>query len=167
MSGYSAFESPARSRSAKGQLHAVLVQAEGVGVLLIGDSGVGKTECAIELVKRGHSLIADDAVQVFFDGEQFVGRAPEIIRSVVHRRGLGITDIAQIVGRSVIRDECSIDLCIEISDAVAKEPPFRISNFFEERVVFHRIVPGKPAIAADSVESIVKQHIKRSDYSLV
>ena len=80
-------------------LHGVLIEIYGEGVLLLGDSGVGKSETAIELVKRGHRLIADDAVEIKrVSDKTLVGTAPEVIRHFIELRGIGIVDVRRIFG---------------------------------------------------------------------
>ena len=76
--------------------HGVLVDVYGEGVLLMGESGVGKSETAVELVKRGHRLVADDAVEIRHIGTRLVGSAPELIRHYIELRGIGVVDIQQL-----------------------------------------------------------------------
>ena len=79
--------------------HGVLVEIYGEGVLLLGDSGVGKSETAIELVKRGHRLIADDAVEIRrMNNKRLMGTAPELIRHYIELRGIGVVDVRRIFG---------------------------------------------------------------------
>ncbi len=95
--------------------HGVLVEVYGEGLLLLGDSGVGKSETAIELVKRGHRLIADDAVEVKrVSATTLVGSAPEIIRHYVELRGIGIVDIKRLFGMGAVKDTEKIDLVINL-----------------------------------------------------
>ena len=95
--------------------HGVLVEVYGEGLLLLGDSGVGKSETAIELVKRGHRLIADDAVEVKrVSATTLVGSAPEIIRHYVELRGIGIVDIKRLFGVGAVNDTEKIDLVINL-----------------------------------------------------
>lgn len=95
--------------------HGVLVEVYGEGLLLLGDSGVGKSETAIELVKRGHRLIADDAVEVKrVSATTLVGSAPEIIRHYVELRGIGIVDIKRLFGVGAVKDTEKIDLVISL-----------------------------------------------------
>ncbi len=95
--------------------HGVLVEIYGEGVFITGESGVGKSETAIELIKRGHRLIADDAVEIkrMGDGE-LVGRAPELIRHYMELRGIGVVDIQQLFGVSAVKDEAQIDLVVNL-----------------------------------------------------
>ena len=83
--------------------HGVLVDVYGEGVLLMGDSGVGKSETAMELVKRGHRLVADDAVEIRHIGTRLIGSAPELIRQYIELLGIGVVDIQQLFGMSAVR----------------------------------------------------------------
>ena len=95
--------------------HGVLVEVYGEGILLLGDSGVGKSETAIELVKRGHRLIADDAVEIKkVSSTTLVGRAPEIIRHYVELRGVGIVDVRRLFGMGSVKETEKIDLVINL-----------------------------------------------------
>ncbi len=95
--------------------HGVLVEVYGEGLLLLGDSGVGKSETAIELVKRGHRLIADDAVEIKrVSNKTLVGTAPEIIRHYVELRGIGIVDVRRLFGMGAVKMTERIDLIINL-----------------------------------------------------
>lgn len=95
--------------------HGVLVEVYGEGILLVGDSGVGKSETAIELVKRGHRLIADDAVEIKrVSAKSLVGSAPEIIRHYVELRGIGIVDVRRLFGMGAVKDTEKIDLVVTL-----------------------------------------------------
>lgn len=95
--------------------HGVLVEIYGIGLLLIGESGVGKSETAIELLKRGHRLIADDAVEIkAIDVNVIQGTAPDLIRHYVELRGLGVIDVRQIFGSGAIKDYQNIHLVCNI-----------------------------------------------------
>lgn len=96
-------------------IHGVLVDIHGVGVLIIGKSGVGKSETALELVKRGHRLVADDCVEIRQEGEgMLIGSAPKLIEHLLEIRGLGIIDIMTLFGASAIRSQKRITLVIEL-----------------------------------------------------
>ena len=95
--------------------HGVLVEVYGEGILILGDSGVGKSETAIELVKRGHRLIADDAVEIKrVSAKTLVGSAPEIIRHYVELRGIGIVDVRRIFGMGAVKLTEKIDMIINL-----------------------------------------------------
>ena len=95
--------------------HGVLVEAYGEGILLVGDSGVGKSETAIELVKRGHRLIADDAVEIRrVSSKTLVGSAPENIRHFIELRGIGIVNARRIFGMGSVKVTEKIDMVIQL-----------------------------------------------------
>lgn len=95
--------------------HGVLCEIYGDGILIMGESGVGKSEAAIELVKRGHRLVADDAVEIKkISDSTLIGSSPEIIRHFVEVRGIGIIDIKEIFGMGAIKDEQQIDMVIHL-----------------------------------------------------
>lgn len=97
--------------------HGVLIEVYGEGILLLGDSGVGKSETAIELVKRGHRLIADDAVEIKkVSATTLVGRAPDIIRHYVELRGIGIVDVRRLFGMGAVKETEKIDLVINLEN---------------------------------------------------
>ena len=95
--------------------HGVLMEIYGEGVLLIGESGMGKSETAVELVKRGHRLIADDAVEIRrVSGNCLMGTAPELIRNYVELRGIGIINVAKLFGMGAVKGENEINLVINV-----------------------------------------------------
>lgn len=95
--------------------HGVLVEVYGEGVLLMGDSGIGKSECALELIKRGHRLIADDAVEIKrIDRNSLLGTAPELIRYYMELRGIGVINVRHIYGVGAVKPESGIDLVVKL-----------------------------------------------------
>lgn len=95
--------------------HGVLVEVYGEGVLILGESGVGKSETAVELMKRGHRLVADDAVEIKkVSAKSLVGTSPEIIRHFIEIRGIGIVDVKKIFGMGAVKDTEKIDLVINL-----------------------------------------------------
>ncbi len=95
--------------------HGVLCEIYGEGILIMGESGVGKSEAAIELVKRGHRLVADDAVEIKkISDSALIGHAPDIIRHFVEVRGIGIIDVKEIFGMGAIKEEQQIDMVIHL-----------------------------------------------------
>ncbi len=95
--------------------HGVLIEVYGEGILILGDSGVGKSETAIELVKRGHRLIADDAVEIKrVSSKTLVGSAPEIIRHFVELRGIGIIDVKRLFGMAAVKMTEKVDLIVNL-----------------------------------------------------
>jgi HPr kinase/phosphorylase len=99
------------------QLHGVLVDVYGVGVLLLGKSGIGKSECALELVIRGHELVADDVVRCDWRPPGMVfGQPAELLRHQIEIRGLGVLDIRELFGITAVRDRNSIDLVVRLCE---------------------------------------------------
>ena len=95
--------------------HGVLMEVYGEGLLLMGESGIGKSEAAVELLKRGHRLIADDAVEIKkVSGSSLVGMAPELIRNYVELRGIGIVNVAKLFGMGAVKTENEINLVVNI-----------------------------------------------------
>ena len=95
--------------------HGVFVEVYGEGILLLGDSGIGKSETAIELVKRGHRLIADDAVEIKrVSDKKLIGSAPDLIKHYVELRGIGIVDVRRIFGMGAVKEVEQIDLVINL-----------------------------------------------------
>jgi HPr kinase/phosphorylase len=93
--------------------HGVLLDISGEGVMITGDSGIGKSESAIELIMRGHRLVADDAVEIRRISNQLIGTAPEVIRHYIELRGIGVIDVRQLFGMRPIRTESQIDLVVQ------------------------------------------------------
>ena len=96
-------------------MHGVLVEIYGEGVLLMGDSGIGKSETALELIKRGHRLIADDAVEIKrITKDSLIGTAPELIRYYMELRGIGVINVRHIYGVGAVKPESGIDLVVKM-----------------------------------------------------
>jgi HPr kinase/phosphorylase len=94
--------------------HGVLVEVYGEGLLITGDSGIGKSETALELIKRGHRLIADDAVEIRrISKSAITGTAPELIRYYMELRGIGVVDVRHIYGVGAVKPETNIDLVVD------------------------------------------------------
>ena len=93
----------------------MLVEVYGEGILILGDSGIGKSELAIELVKRGHRLVADDAVELRkVSNRQIMGTAPENIRHFIELRGIGIVNVARVYGVGAVKLSESLDLVVQL-----------------------------------------------------
>jgi HPr kinase/phosphorylase len=98
-------------------IHGTLIDILGMGILLIGQSGVGKSECALELVSKGHSLVADDVVRVVCLGERVLsGSSPHLLRHYIEVRGLGIVDLSKLYGIRAVRKEKQIDMVITLEE---------------------------------------------------
>ena len=99
------------------QVHGALVDVAGVGVLLQGPSGIGKSECALELVRRGHKLVSDDLVKLrSLEEGVLLGTAPELIRHYLEIRGVGLLYIPDLYGPEAVRQEAPIDLLIHLEE---------------------------------------------------
>ncbi len=98
-------------------IHGVLVDVYGVGVLIMGESGIGKSEAALELIQRGHRLVSDDVVEIRkVSDETLVGTAPDITRHFIELRGIGIVDVKSLYGVQSVRATQNIDLVITLED---------------------------------------------------
>lgn len=102
-------------------IHGVLVDVFGIGVLITGSSGVGKSETALELVKRGHRLISDDVVDIKrMSDNRLIGSAPELLKQYMEIRGIGIIDVRTLYGIGAVKESVDIDMCIHLEHWEAK-----------------------------------------------
>lgn len=121
-------------------VHGVLMDIYGMGVLIQGDSGIGKSETGLELVKRGHRLVADDRVDVYAkDEETLWGEPAEILRHLLEIRGVGIIDIMSLYGASAVKDSSQVQLAIYLEN-------------FETGKVFDRLGNGNEEIELSGVK---------------
>lgn len=121
-------------------VHGVLMDIYGMGVLIQGDSGIGKSETALELVKRGHRLVADDRVDVYAkDEETLWGEPAEILRHLIEIRGVGIIDVMSLYGASAVRNSSQVQLAVYLEN-------------FEKGKVFDRLGNGGEEIELSSVK---------------
>lgn len=98
-------------------LHGVFVDVYGVGILILGKSGIGKSETALELVKRGHRFVADDAIEIKRTPDNaLIGKAPELIQNFLEIRGIGILDVAKLYGLASIRHTKIVDMVVQLED---------------------------------------------------
>lgn len=115
-------------------IHATFVEVFGVGVLLLGESGVGKSEISLELIKRGNRLIADDRVHVKLINDELIGSAPEILYGYMEVRGIGIIDVKQIFGSNAIKESERVDYVIKLiplKDGVEFERLGSVTTYIE------------------------------------
>lgn len=131
-------------------IHGVLVDVYGVGVLICGESGIGKSELALELVKRGHRLVADDAVEIRkVSDDTLVGSAPSITKYLIELRGIGIIDIKSLFGVQSVKETQTIDLAITLEEWDKNKEYDRFgledeyTEFLENKVKCHTI-PIRP-----------------------
>lgn len=98
-------------------IHGVLVECFGVGVLIMGDSGIGKSEAALELIKRGHRLVTDDVVEIHkVSDETLIGSAPSITKHLIELRGIGIVDVKTLFGVQSVKENQTIDMVITMEE---------------------------------------------------
>ena len=131
-------------------VHGVLVDVYGEGVLITGESGIGKSEAALELIKRGHRLVSDDVVEIKrVSDETLIGSAPDITRHFIELRGIGIIDVKTLFGVESVKDTQSIDMVIKLEDWDKDKEYDRLgledqyTEFLGNRVVCHSI-PVRP-----------------------
>ena len=131
-------------------IHGVLVDVYGVGVLIRGESGIGKSEAALELIKRGHRLVTDDVVEIRkVSDDTLVGTAPDITRHLIELRGIGIVDVKTLYGVQSVRETQTIDMVITLEEWDREKEYDRFgleqqyAEFLENQVVSHTI-PIRP-----------------------
>lgn len=104
------------------RIHGTLVEVSGVGVLMLGASGIGKSECAVELVRRSHKLVADDVVNVHVDKDgDVVGESPELVRHYIELRGIGIVHVPSLYSPRSVADRTRISLVVQLESWGAGE----------------------------------------------
>lgn len=131
-------------------IHGVLVDVYGEGVLIMGDSGVGKSEAALELVKRGHRLVTDDVVEIRkVSDETLIGSAPEVTKNFIELRGIGIINIKNLFGFESVKDTQQIDMVIKLEEWNKEKEYDRLglqdhyTDFLGNKVICHEI-PIRP-----------------------
>ncbi|MGN1267191.1 MAG: HPr(Ser) kinase/phosphatase, partial [Dorea sp.] len=133
-------------------IHGVLVDVYGIGVLIMGESGIGKSEAALELIKRGHRFVSDDVVEICkVSDETLVGKAPDITRHFIELRGIGIVDVKMLFGVQSVKETKNIDLVITLEDWDKDKVYERLgleekyTEFLGNKVVCHNlpIRPGR------------------------
>jgi HPr kinase/phosphorylase len=122
-------------------VHGVLMEMYGLGVLMTGVSGIGKSECALDLITRGHRLISDDSVQIKLIGEKLEGNAPELVREHLEIRGLGILNIKELFGVASIGTAKPVDLCIRFVPWEKFENFTRLGNESETEDILGKKIP--------------------------
>ena len=154
-------------------IHGVLVDVYGEGVLITGESGIGKSEAALELIKRGHRLVSDDVVELRkVSDETLIGSAPDITKHFIELRGIGIIDVKTLFGVSSVRDTKNIDLVIKLEewdkdkeyDRLGLEEEY--TEYLGNKVVCHRI-PIRPGrnLAVICESAAVNHRQKKMGYN--
>ena len=146
-------------------VHGVLVDVYGEGVLIMGESGIGKSEAALELIKRGHRLVTDDVVEIRkVSDDTLVGTAPDITRHFIELRGIGIIDVKTLFGVQSVRETQNIDLVITLEDWNKDREYDRLglteeyTEFLGNKVVCHSIPIRPGRNVAIIVESAAVNH---------
>ncbi len=112
------------------RIHGVLMDVYGVGVLITGKAGIGKSETALELISRGHRLVADDTVIVHQNGEKIVGKSPKNTQYFMEVRGIGIINVKTMYGSASVRPEKTVDILLEL---VAWTPDLKYDRLGNEK----------------------------------
>lgn len=146
-------------------IHGVLVDVYGVGVLIMGESGIGKSEAALELINRGHRLVTDDVVEIRkVSDDTLVGKAPDITRHFIELRGIGIVDVKSLFGVQSVRETQTIDLVINMEEWDKNREYDRLglkeesTEFLGNKVVCHSIPIRPGRNLAIIVESAAVNH---------
>ena len=146
-------------------IHGVLVDVYGEGVLIVGESGIGKSEAALELIKRGHRLVSDDVVEIKRIGnEELIGTAPDITRHFIELRGIGIVDVKSLYGVGSVKETQSISLVIKLEEWSRDKEYDRLgmeenyTEYLGKKVVCHAIPIRPGRNLAVIVESAAVNH---------
>lgn len=154
-------------------VHGVLVDVFGEGVLITGESGIGKSEAALELIKRGHRLVTDDVVEIRKVSEDtLIGKAPEITKHFIEIRGIGIVDVKTLFGVSSVKEDQEIDLVIQLSEWSKDQDYDRLgmeeqyTEYLGNKVVCHNI-PIRPGrnLAVICESAAVNHRQKKMGYN--
>lgn len=122
--------------------HGVFMDIYGMGVLIIGESGIGKSETGLELVQRGHRLIADDRVELYMtDESRIIGEAPDILRHLIEIRGVGVIDIVNMFGVGAVREKQALELVINLKHWNKEDEYDRLGNKVENKRFFNVDIP--------------------------
>lgn len=122
--------------------HGVFMDIYGMGVLIIGESGIGKSETGLELIQRGHRLVADDRVELYMmDESRIIGEAPDILRHLIEIRGVGVIDIANMFGVGAVRDSQILDVVINLKHWDNDDSYDRLGNNVEMKRFFNVDIP--------------------------
>ena len=148
--------------------HGVLLDIYGEGVMITGDSGVGKSEAAIELIMRGHRLVADDAVELRHISEQLIGTSPEVIQGYIELRGIGVIDVRQLFGMRSIKTESQLDMVVHFEqwDSTKFYDRLGIEDHFTEilgvkvPIVTIPVRPGRNLASIVEVAAMNNRHRK-------
>lgn len=143
-------------------MHGVLMGMFGIGVLILGSSGIGKSECALDLITRGHYLIADDSVLIKKVGEKLEGKSPELIQDYLEIHGLGIINIRELFGVSAIGKGSQIEICIELKKWSDFEEIDRLGITINEEEIFGLKIPKfiLPVTSGRNLSTLVETAVR-------
>ena len=143
-------------------IHGVLMEIYGIGVLLLGESGIGKSECALDLIASGHALISDDSVFIKRIGEELIGDSVELTRGHLEIRGLGIVNTRELFGVSSVGNKSRIDLSIELRAWNAVENVDRLGLEIQNREIFGASIPlfVLPVSPARNLSTLVETAVR-------
>ena len=154
-------------------VHGVLMDIYGEGVMITGESGIGKSEAALELIKRGHRLVTDDVVELRkVSDDTLIGSAPDITKNFIELRGIGIVDVKALFGVSSVKDTHSVDLVINLEDWDKEKEYDRIgleenyTEYLGNKIVCHNIPirPGR-SLAIICESAAVNHRQKKMGYN--
>ena len=154
-------------------VHGVLMDVYGEGVMITGESGIGKSEAALELIKRGHRLVTDDVVELRkVSDDTLIGSAPDITKNFIELRGIGIVDVKALFGVSSVKDTQSVDLVINLEDWDKEKEYDRIgleenyTEYLGNKIVCHNIPirPGR-SLAIICESAAVNHRQKKMGYN--
>jgi HPr kinase/phosphorylase len=139
-------------------IHGTLVDIYSTGVLIIGQSGIGKSETAMELIKKGHTLVSDDRVDISLVRNKLVGRAPELLYNMIEVRGIGIIDVQKLFGINSLVDHKNIELIIKLVNLDEKVDMERLGNVTNRQDILGVSVPvlSLPVTGARAIGDIIE-----------
>lgn len=151
------------------RIHGGLLEVFGMGILIIGKSSIGKSETALELIARGHRLVADDAVDIKKIDNKLYGQSPENIRHFLEIRGLGILDIERLYGSGAIKRSTDIDFVIELENWVEDKEYDRLGLDDKYRNILgieipHIVIPVKPGRNIALIVEVAARNIRQKMY---
>jgi len=135
-------------------IHGVLVRVSGTGILLIGDSGTGKTSCALRLIAAGHQLIADDVIELRVKDGRLVGNPPEGFGGVANVRPHGLVDLRLAFGTTAVAESAPIDIVIRLTPANDEKRERRFDDFYGFPVLFYDHQPDRDGELTTFVEEL-------------
>lgn len=143
-------------------IHGVLMEMHGIGVLISGDSGIGKSECALDLVTRGHRLVADDAVQLRRIGKRLNGSSPQLTFGYLELHGLGIINIRELFGVSSVCETIDLELCIQLHKWNEIEHIERLGLEMQTREIFDIATPlfALPVSSGRNISTLVETAVR-------